>query len=67
MRTNYIKLSEPYKDEPDASDKPIKITMAKSKDEAKESVVKQLKKEKAKTKSARKPNTATKKKEEMVV
>ena len=41
--------------------------MAKSKDEAKESVVKQLKKEKDKAKTARKPKTTTRKKEEMVV
>lgn len=66
-KPNYIKLSEPYKAEPDAADKPIKITMAKSKDETKESVVKQLKKEKDKAKSARKPKSASKKKEEMVV
>lgn len=66
-KPNYIKLSEPYKAEPDAADKPIKITMAKPKEEAKESVVKQLKKEKDKAKTARKPKTTTKKKEEMVV
>lgn len=59
----YIKFSEPYKPEAMEAEKPIKLIDARKKPEEKESVVKQLKKEKAKAAKEKKPKTTEKKKE----
>lgn len=63
----HLKLSEPFKPEAMEADKPIMIVDARTKTPEKESVVKQLKKEKTKAAKPKKTKTASKKKEEVAI
>ena len=63
----HLKLSEPFKPEAMEADKPIMIVDARTKPPEKESVVKQLKKEKTKAAKPKKTKTASKKKEEVAI
>ena len=63
----HLKLSEPFKPEAMEVDKPIMIVDARTKTPEKESVVKQLKKEKTKAAKPKKTKTASKKKEEVAI
>lgn len=63
----HLKLSEPFKPEAMEADKPIMIVDARTKAPKKESVVKQLKKEKTKAAKPKKTKTASKKKEEVAI
>lgn len=63
----HLKLSKPFKPEAMEADKPIMIVDARTKTPEKESVVKQLKKEKTKAAKPKKTKTASKKKEEVAI
>jgi hypothetical protein len=63
----HLKLSEPFKPEAMEADKPIMIVDARTKTPEKQSVVKQLKKEKTKAAKPKKTKTASKKKEEVAI
>lgn len=63
----HLKLSEPFKPEAMEADKPIMIVDARTKTPEKESVVKQLEKEKTKAAKPKKTKTASKKKEEVAI
>ena len=63
----HLKLSEPFKPEAMEADKPIMIIDARTKTPEKESVVKQLKKEKTKAAKPKKTKTASKKKGEVAI
>lgn len=63
----HLKLSKPFKPEAMEADKPIMIVDARTKTPEKESVAKQLKKEKTKAAKPKKTKTASKKKEEVAI